>query len=420
MEAISNEVARYRTIDGEKKTSLEEILMWEPSSPDSNIISVDQLEKGHSRTLSGGRLVATYTFAEIGELHYTSDVAYQDENTTEGDNPEPDTVILDQLRESTYKEMECHVCYNLMLEPVTTSCGHSFCRKCLVRILDHARLCPVCRRELPLPASLEGQPNDKYVVDLCEGLYPDHVAARAAAVDEEESAAPGGLDTALFICTVAFPGMPNYLHVFEPRYRLMLRRAMAGNGRFGIIAYNERALPQGDLGMTMFMEIGTLVQIEHYQLLPDGRSYVQCRGVSRFKVLTHDMLDGYAVARIQPLQDIALFEEERLEVEQTNVPAPEGNGPAVEVLDRLPTTQLHQISLDFVRRAQAQSARWLTGGIIQAYGEPPEDPAAFPYWFASVLPLNDQEKFKLLPTSSVRERLKITAHWVRRIESQRW
>lgn len=421
MEAIAKEVERCRSLNGgDTKTSMEEILSWTRASPDSDTGSVDQVEKGHSRTLSGGRLIATYSFAELGELHYTSDVVYHDENEAKDDDAKPDAAILDELRDSTYKEMECHVCYNLMLEPVTTPCGHSFCRKCLVRILDHARLCPVCRRELPILASLEGQPSDKYVVELCEGLCPEHVAARAVAADEEETIAPNGADTSLFICTVAFPGTPNFLHIFEPRYRLMLRRAMAGNGTFGIIAYNERGTPQGELGTTMFMQVGTLVQIEHYQLLPDGRSYVQCRGISRFKVVSYDDLDGYMVARTQLLQDIALFEEERLEAEETSVAALEQSEQVLEILDRLPTTQLHQIAMDFVRRGQAQSARWVTGGIIQAYGEPPEDPATLPFWLASVLPLTDQERYRLLPATSVRERLKITAHWVRRIESQRW
>jgi len=435
MEAVTSEVVRYRAIEGGKRTSLEEITLWEPLSPLSDAASEHQLEKGHSRTLNGGRLVATYSFAEMGELHYTSEVSYHEESEAEDDHPlqrdtamldefdhspQSDTTILDQLRESTYKELECHVCYNLLLEPITTPCGHTFCRKCLARILDHARLCPVCRRELPLPPSLEGQASDKYVVELCAGICPEHIAARAAAVEEEEATVPGGLDTPLFVVSVAFPGMPNFLHIFEPRYRLMLRRAMAVNGRFGMIAYNERGIPQGALGRTIFMEVGTLVQIEHYQLLPDGRSYVQCRGISRFKVLAHDMLDGYTVARIQPFQDMALVEEERLEAEETNFPPATEGEPVVEMLDRLPTTQLHQISIDFVRRAQGQSARWITGGIIQAYGEPPEDPALFPFWFASVLPLTDQENYKLLPTTSVRERLKITAQWVRRIEAQRW
>jgi len=39
----------------------------------------------------------------------------------------------------------------------------------------------------------------------------------------------------IFVCTIAFPSVPCPLHVFEPRYRLMLRRCLEHNGKeFGM------------------------------------------------------------------------------------------------------------------------------------------------------------------------------------------
>ena len=39
----------------------------------------------------------------------------------------------------------------------------------------------------------------------------------------------------VFVCTMSFPNIPCPLHVFEPRYRLMIRRAMeAGTREFGM------------------------------------------------------------------------------------------------------------------------------------------------------------------------------------------
>jgi len=37
---------------------------------------------------------------------------------------------------------------SLLFEPVTASCGHTFCRECLNRVLDHAPTCPACRAYL--------------------------------------------------------------------------------------------------------------------------------------------------------------------------------------------------------------------------------------------------------------------------------
>lgn len=45
-------------------------------------------------------------------------------------------------------EFECKLCYELLYKPVTTSCGHVFCKNCLLRSLDHNPTCPVCRMSL--------------------------------------------------------------------------------------------------------------------------------------------------------------------------------------------------------------------------------------------------------------------------------
>jgi len=84
------------------------------------------------------------------------------------------------------------------------------------------------------------------------------------------------------------------------------------------------------------------------------------------------------------------------------------------------TRQLLMSGLEFIVRMQARSAPWLHDRILQAYGGPPDDPALFPYWFASILPINDEAKYDLLKTRSVRQRLKITAKWIKMIEAQRW
>ena len=38
--------------------------------------------------------------------------------------------------------------YRLLWTPVTTSCGHTYCRSCLDRALDHRTACPLCKTEL--------------------------------------------------------------------------------------------------------------------------------------------------------------------------------------------------------------------------------------------------------------------------------
>ena len=45
----------------------------------------------------------------------------------------------------------------------------------------------------------------------------------------------------VFVCTMAFPSLPSPLHVFEPRYRLMIRRCETGSRRFGMCQHTEAA-----------------------------------------------------------------------------------------------------------------------------------------------------------------------------------
>lgn len=41
----------------------------------------------------------------------------------------------------------CDQC-RLFYEPVTTPCGHTFCKNCLERCLDHTPQCPLCKESL--------------------------------------------------------------------------------------------------------------------------------------------------------------------------------------------------------------------------------------------------------------------------------
>ena len=56
--------------------------------------------------------------------------------------------VIEPSKLSTPTELECKLCFNLMYDPVTTPCGHSFCRCCLKRCLDHRFECPCCRASL--------------------------------------------------------------------------------------------------------------------------------------------------------------------------------------------------------------------------------------------------------------------------------
>ncbi|KAF2747989.1 LON-domain-containing protein [Sporormia fimetaria CBS 119925] len=424
MALLVDYVSRWTAKHAEVVLTLEEV----PQPPNDALISEKEM-KGHVAQYGGGRLAGTFQMAVDGLLDYWADVAYSKSPGCEKDDLEDlDLDHFNSLRDAISTEMDCMVCYNTMLDPTTTPCGHTFCRHCLMRTLDHSIICPVCRRDVYLSPSLLYQPKNHCLASILDQVWPEVVAARKHTVSEEERP-EGALDVPLFVCTLALPGMPCFLHIFEPRYRLMMRRCMEGNRKFGMLMYNQASTSQGDLGVTRFLEYGTLLHIVNFQLLPDGRSLVETVGVSRFRVIEHGMLDGYDVGRIERVDDISLGTEKRLEATEVgtaqsqaalyNAQHPPVPMTAANCPELLTTIELFQACKQYILDMRARSAPWLSERLVRAYGDCPDDPATFPYWFAAVLPIAEEQKYLLLRTTSVRERLKIVYMWIRRIEGQR-
>ena len=419
MERIGTEIRRSRMAHPETPVPMREAI---PSiSSTTHRMDAGLVESlGEPITQHGGRLLATYTMAEIGSLRYDAQVSYEAGPSLGYEYGHIDVELLGQINASVRPELECHVCYHMLLDPITTPCGHNFCRRCLARTLDHSTSCPMCRRTLEMRPGLQQEPANHRLSSLMLALCPDLVFQRAEMVLSEEVSRIGTRNVPLFVCTLAYPTMPTFLHIFEPRYRLMIRRAVeSGDRKFGMLMYNETHSAQGDLGRTQFMQYGTLLHILTVQTLPDGRSLIETRGEWRFRVENYGMLDGYLVGNVERVNDVPLSEEEQLESSETSRPLPLNSDMQAQI-DRMPTQQLLQIGTEFIAQMRAASAPWLHERVLSSYGLPPNDPATFPFWFASILPMADMEKYKLLPTQSVRERLKITAMWVRRIQAQRW
>ena len=408
-------------------------------------VSSMQEKKLESSVLKGGRIVATYSMAELGKLDYSAEVSYESVGATEDIIDQVDATILAKLKESARTEVDCQVCYAIFLDPLTTTCGHTFCRTCVQRMLDHSDLCPICRRSLSIQpqAAADGLPSNERLTKLINGFWADVVALRAQAYRLEQQANNNGFDIPLFVCTLSFPHMPTFLHVFEPRYRLMIRRAMEGNRTFGMVLPSLSPNPDGP----DFSEYGTLLRIINIEYFPDGRSLLETRGVSRFRVTRHDYMDGYVVANIDKIDDVSVAEEEDMEVvetmrehgvqefvtstedsetelegsrEATPTHRPPPAPISLDDLDTMSTKELVDYAVDFVSRMRARSVSWLLPRIIAIYGECPSSPLLFPWWFASLLPVREEEKYKLMSTTSVRQRMKICCRWIVEWESSRW
>ncbi len=85
------------------------------------------------------------------------------------------------------------------------------------------------------------------------------------------------------------PGTVLPLHIFEPRYRNLVEDALAGDKIFGMIQPftpqddNRGPQPGTDSGATELYKIGCAGYIEQSEQFPDGRYFVQLKGVNRFR-----------------------------------------------------------------------------------------------------------------------------------------
>lgn len=77
---------------------------------------------------------------------------------------------------------------------------------------------------------------------------------------------------------VAFPSEPVPLHIFEPRYRQMIRDCEAQNGPFGIVFSDGETL--APVGCALMIE-------EMLERMEDGRCNLIARGSRRFDLLEH-------------------------------------------------------------------------------------------------------------------------------------
>ena len=190
-------------------------------------------------------------------------------------------------------DFECSLCTLLFFEPVTTSCGHTFCRGCLVRSLDFNNRCPMCRTVLHITA--RKHPVTVSIQDVISCHLGEELAGRKN-LDTEHNLQDG--DTLpIFALDYVCPGQLMALNIFEPRYRLMVRRCLDGSRKFGMAGLGP-AEPV-EPGSATTTHIGTEVEILESRQLHDGRYNLQVIARRRFIVLSEWHVDGYRCCRVQ-------------------------------------------------------------------------------------------------------------------------
>jgi Lon protease-like protein len=185
-----------------------------------------------------------------------------------------------------------------------------------------------------------------------------------------------GVEIPLFpLSVVLFPHMPLPLHIFEERYRQMMRDCEQEGTSFGVVAIREGV---DAMGPATPHPVGTLAQLRKVERLEDGRYNLLVVGASRFRILDVSTRRPYLVGEVEYLQD-----------------SDEGEQVSAQLA--------RQVGAAF--RGYANTLRQLAGQERNDI-DLPDDPELLSYLVAATLQVEIARKQELLEMDAARERLR--------------
>ncbi|HEX8465016.1 MAG TPA: LON peptidase substrate-binding domain-containing protein [Abditibacterium sp.] len=176
---------------------------------------------------------------------------------------------------------------------------------------------------------------------------------------------------------VLFPGMPLPLHIFEPRYRLMIGRCLEADRAFGVAQIADGS--EGASG-TVPQSVGTVAEIIEVAPFADGRMNLQTVGTRRFEILSIRETDDYLIGTCEWLEDDPELDDLWGIAHQTR-----------RILSRYfdSLSQNTELSADL--------------GALDV----PQDPFALSMFIGAILSLPSDQKQQLLEMTSTRQRLEL-------------
>jgi Lon protease-like protein len=104
--------------------------------------------------------------------------------------------------------------------------------------------------------------------------------------------------------TVVFPHATLQLHIFEPRYRDMVRLCLEYDRPFGIVLIRSGSAVGGHADPYLVGTVVKIVKVVH--TYEDGRMDIQVHGERRFRIRRLDDSRSYLVGFVEPVQEMEL------------------------------------------------------------------------------------------------------------------
>jgi Lon protease-like protein len=175
--------------------------------------------------------------------------------------------------------------------------------------------------------------------------------------------------------TVLFPFASLRLHIFEERYREMVRRCLRDEIPFGIVLIRAGS-EIGDIADPYM--VGTSARIVEAETYEDGRMDIQVHGERRFRVRALDETSQpYLVGMVEPI-----FEQEMSTSDEAERLIREARNEFEILIQRVFAREHFGVRVEF-----------------------PPDPVALSFTIANLLPIENLDKQRMLETTDTLDRM---------------
>lgn len=382
-------------------------------SPTSIKKSVFQCPVPHcdaSAHLFGRELAADATISEIINLvqHYGS--------------------CTNEFIQSIVPLVNCRACSLPVSDPVTTPCGHTFCRLCVLETKIDSDTCTACYKPLPKYSNLVSQAPNQFILTLVQELqHAGIIPCTERETTLLDSTHLEQYNVPLFVSNkIILPGQSVQLPIFAAHQVRMFRNALIPSSR-----YNSLCLASVHRNHPQVAQFGTLLQITSVEHRSDA-IIIQVVGVDRFRLDTHHEQDESTLHG-----DFSILHEEAIKQLSIELPTPSDDLSLLRQKEQIThyAISLAETIIQYIHHLGSESnmpvnaVHTQTNGLLGPawlenmqlmHGPIPckENPTAVCYWAAAVLPTSNNDTYALLRTIPIIDRLELVISWMQELQAQ--
>ncbi|CEP13526.1 hypothetical protein [Parasitella parasitica] len=367
------------------------------------------------------------------------------------------------------ESLQCSIGNHLLEHPITSHCGHSFCKLCVLQYKITNDSCKKCQKRLPSYQFIQHQPPN-FILQQVLSAYnqqhaaqPDNVSAANHISNMSISFNPLSPSTfyqAIPIFLTDFPVLPSQklrIPIYTEQHRTFFINSLLICKEYQSLCFAIMAKSKANHKS----HYGTMVKVNAVEQRSNDM-VVDVIGLDRFRVTsvlkeTDDFLQADLEMKFENVQDLVSAtsghwidrRQETLEKQSTKLnppPSPDSpmedvavssvilpKSPPAEPLIFTPATKLSSRIHDFVSDLShsAPSTSFCTAiegllgpvwleSVQGLHGSLPavDNAVAMCWWAAVVFPVSNTDRYHLLETDALEDRLKIVLSWIDDLKSQ--